>query len=87
MNISWGFFLAQCVKHSVEISWFYVKSIFGILAVQNLVILKHLEALNFDFYELFALFEGWKPNEQNSEPQNCKIKQFKTSRLSKADFT
>ena len=47
--------------HSVEILfWFLVKSFFFFLIV---------EALNFNFLWIFALFECWNlPSQQNSEP-------------------
>ena len=56
---------------------FYVKIHFGDFSNSKSAILTCLDALSFDFYEIFALFEGWKlPIQLNSEPLKLQKRQI-----------
>ena len=61
---------------------------FGDTGSAKSAILTHLEALNFDFYELFYFFKAeiYQIN-KTQNPKNGKNGRFRTSRLFKIDFT
>ena len=83
--------ISQCGNFIICLSVrFYVKSIIGILEVQNLPFyLTHLEDLNFDFCDFFALFEGRNlPTRFRLQSlKNGKTGSFRPFRFSNFDFT
>ena len=74
--------------HDLSITHIYCEINFGDSRGAKSAILRHLEALNFEFYEFLHFLKAKMYQINNLQsPKNGKKSSFRTSRIFKIDFT